>query len=48
MRDIEAEEKTVATQLEPLERDLHDVLPTLGHDFEDVPGNVVQMPAKPK
>ena len=48
MQDVEADEKTVATQLERLERDLHDVLPALGYDFEDVPGNVVQMPAKPK
>lgn len=48
LQDVEADEKTVATQLERLERDLHDVLPSLGYDFDDAPGNVVQMPAKPK
>ena len=52
LADIEADEKTAATQMERLERDLRDILPALGYDFEDAQHadpqqNVVQMPAKP-
>jgi chromosome segregation ATPase len=46
LQDIEADETVAAKQLERLERDLREILPTLGYDFEDQ-ANVVQMPAKP-
>ena len=46
LQDIEADEKVAQSQLERLERDLREVLPNLGYDFEDA-ANVVQMPVKP-
>lgn len=50
MADTEAEEALAARQIAQLERDLRDVLPALGYDFEDVQQpvnpNVVHMPAK--
>ncbi|MDA3888930.1 MAG: DNA repair protein [Allgaiera sp.] len=48
--DVEADETAAARQIARLERDLRDVLPSLGYDFEDVqtspPPNVVQMQPK--
>lgn len=46
MADIEADETEAARQIARLERDLRDVLPGLGYDFEDVqpPETLVDMP----
>jgi len=46
--DIEADEKVAASQLERLERDLREILPKLGYDFEEPQANVVPIskPAK--
>ena len=48
LQDVETEERQAVAQMERLEKDLRDVLPLLGYDFEDVQPNVVPMSAKPQ
>ena len=47
MQDVEADEKTISTQLGRLEDDLKELLPALGLELEDKTRNVVPMAMKP-